>query len=169
MAYYPKDPRGDRAKRLFLAVTEDGGVHSITEIRAALAEHWHLTARQLNRKPVGRHVAWFQTTVEHDAKMLSTLGLIRRATRDHYRITEAGRHVLAEMPDELGDIPRVLKVLKEFERQKRTAPRRRTLASLRRKVASHVVSRPKSCARFGDETRDAAQSAAHASGWSTTT
>lgn len=96
--------------RPLLALTEDGQVHRIGDMRDALAARFELTPEDIaERLPSGRDTV-LRNRVGWAATYLYRSGLLERPRRAHYRITARGRTVLADHPERVD-----LTVLSQFE------------------------------------------------------
>jgi restriction system protein len=106
-------PAYETMLRPMLALHADGAEHDRAAIRTALAEHFHLTAEDLEQLlPSGRQRT-FHNRVNWAAVYLAQAGLLERPRRGATRITDRGRAVLAQHPDHLDNT--VLAQFPEFE------------------------------------------------------
>jgi restriction system protein len=86
---------------LMLALHADGSELQRASVRAALAEHFHLSQEDLQEMlPSGRQRT-FHNRVNWAAVYLAQAGLLDRPLRGTTRITGRGREVLARHPDHI--------------------------------------------------------------------
>ena len=96
--------------RPLLATVADGVEHRMVDIRAALADYFQLTERDLSAELPSGRAKTFNNRVGWATTYLYRTGLLERPRRSTYRITERGTTVLASHPTRVD-----LKVLAEFE------------------------------------------------------
>jgi restriction system protein len=81
-----------------LQVAADGATRSSAELRAAIADHFSLTAAQLAELlPSGKQPV-FNNRVAWASFYLRRAGLLERPSRGHYRISAEGKKVLQDPP-----------------------------------------------------------------------
>jgi restriction system protein len=95
--------------RPLLAALEDGHDRTVAELRDRLADHFSLTEVELNELLPSGRVKRFQNRTGWAVEYLYRTGLIERAKRAVYRITDRGRKVLADNRERVD-----LKVLSQF-------------------------------------------------------
>jgi restriction system protein len=95
--------------RPLLVLLEDGQDHAIADIRSELARRFALAQSDLDERIPSGRVTTFQNRVGWAATYLYRTKLTERPKRAAYRITDRGRHVLAEHPDRVD-----LKALSQF-------------------------------------------------------
>ena len=96
--------------RPLLATVADGVEHRMVDIRAALADYFQLTERDLSAELPSGRAKTFNNRVGWATTYLYRTGLLERPRRSTYRITERGTTVLESHPARVD-----LKVLAEFE------------------------------------------------------
>ena len=95
--------------RPLLALLADEQEHSVTEIRAHLADHFSLTQEDLEVQIASGRAKLFANRVGWATTHLYQSGLIERLRRSVYRITPRGQEILAQHPNRVD-----LRVLSQF-------------------------------------------------------
>lgn len=144
-----------------LKLASDGQVWSLSDAREKLAKHFRLTEEELeDLLPSGRQ-ACFSNRVAWAKVYLERGGLLSSPKRAHFQITERGKDVLQDPPDEVSI--KFLTQYPEFQEFRSRSPKNtesdsdeessdtpeETLESayltIRRNLASEVLERVKSC------------------------
>lgn len=96
-------PKYDEMYRLFLDCLADGQEHKMKEIRDVVAKTLGITEEERSEMlPSGRPL--FNNRVGWTRTYLKKAGLIESPSRSVYKITEAGKQVLAENPREINNL-----------------------------------------------------------------
>jgi restriction system protein len=95
--------------RPLLATLEDGGEHSISEVRMRLSREFALTTTDLAEELPSGRARTFPNRVGWATTYLYRCGLLERPRRSVYRITDRGREILLQNPARVD-----LKVLAQF-------------------------------------------------------